>query len=256
MTAGTRAPGDFCWVNIMTPEPAKALNFFGAVLGWTFTEMPGMGYGVKAGGLDIGGLFDVVSPRTPNGMPPVIGIMMKAVNADATGAKIKSLGGRADSAFDIPNAGRMAVCHDPNGAAFDIWQPNKMTGTAADTRAHGVPSWFETLTTDLDAATAFYTAAFGWTADVATMPGMTYTTFKLGDVPIAGMMQITPAMGADVHPHWGTYFCVHNVDIAASDAAKLGATIFIPPHPIPNIGRFAGLISPQGVRFYVIEYSV
>jgi predicted enzyme related to lactoylglutathione lyase len=255
MTTGTRAPGNFCWINLMTPEPAVARDFFAAVLGWTYTELPGMGHGVKAGGLDIGGLFDVVSARTPNGMPPMIGVMIKAANADATGEQVRSAGGRAEPAFDIMAAGRMAVCHDPNGAEFDVWQSKQMQGISADTRGHGVPSWFETITTDLDRATAFYTKVFGWTAEVATMPGMTYTTFKLGAEPIAGMMQIAPSMGADVHPHWGTYFCARDVDVAARDAAKLGATIFIPPHPIPNVGRFAGLISPQGVRFYVIQYS-
>ena len=255
MTTGIRGPGNFCWFNLMTPEPAKAREFFAAIFRWTYTEMPGMGHGVKAGGLDIGGLFDVVSARTPNGMPPVIGTMVKVASADATAKQVRALGGRAEDPFDIMTAGRMAVCHDPNGAEFDIWQANQMKGTSADSMHHGVPCWFETITSDLDRATAFYTKLFGWTPDVATMPGMTYTTFKLGAEPVAGMMQIAPAMGADVRPHWGVYFCVDDADVAARDAAKLGATIFIPPRPIPNVGRFAGIISPQGVRFYVLQHT-
>ncbi len=254
MTTGTRQAGDFCWINLMTPQTDKARDFFAAILGWTYTEMPGMGHGVKVGGVDIGGLFDVVSPRTPNGMPAMIGVMVKTDGADGTADKIRSLGGKAENAFDIMDAGRMSVCHDPNGAEFDVWQPKNMKGTSVDNRAHGAPTWFETITSDLDRANAFYTALFGWTADVAVMPGMTYTTFKLGDLPVAGMMQISLEMGSDVRPHWGVYFCVKSVDVAAADSARLGGTVFIPPRPIPNIGRFCGIISPQGVRFYCIEY--
>ena len=31
----------------------------------------------------------------------------------------------------------MAVCHDPNGAEFDIWEPKAMPGTDADSSLHG-----------------------------------------------------------------------------------------------------------------------
>lgn len=55
----------------------------------------------------------------------------------------------------------MAVCFDPNGAEFDVWQPGRSTD--ADTSHHGVPNWFETITTDVDRAATFYAELFGWT---------------------------------------------------------------------------------------------
>ena len=39
---------------------------------------------------------------------------------------------------------------DPNGAEFDVWEPRKHLGTDVDSRLHGAPSWFETMTTDVD----------------------------------------------------------------------------------------------------------
>lgn len=44
MTTGVRGPGEFCWINMLTPEPAKAREFFGSRLDWTSTEIPGMGH--------------------------------------------------------------------------------------------------------------------------------------------------------------------------------------------------------------------
>lgn len=253
MAVGIRKPGEFCWINILSPEPAKACDFFAKVLGWTYFDMSGMGYGIKVKGKDIGGLFDLAGPNTPPGTPPVIGVMVRVESADKTVEKIKTLGGSAKPAFDIMESGRMAVCFDPNGAQFDIWESKKAAMTEADTAWHGVPSWSETITSDVEKAKKFYTALFGWTAEGTPMPGFDYTVFSLGQDKVAGMMPIQPEMGK-IPPHWGTYFTVDNVDESVKVAKAAGATIHIEPMDIPQVGRFAMIVSPQGVSFYVITY--
>ena len=249
----TRSPGEFCWINMITPQPADARAFFGTVLGWTFFEMPGMGYGMRVGGRDIGGLFDLNGPNTPPGTPAYVGVMIKVENLESTSAHIIALGGTARPPMEIGPSGRMAVCHDPNGAEFDLWQPLTMHGTDVDASLHGAPSWFETITTDDAGATAFYTSLFGWTPQLTSMGTFSYTSFMLNGAPVAGMMPRQPDMG-DMPPDWRVYFSVDDADAAAATAAAHGGTICVPPSDIPNIGRFAGIISPQGVMFYVITY--
>jgi uncharacterized protein len=251
MATGIRKAGDFCWINILTPEPAEAMEFFAKVLDWTYFEMPGIGHGMQVDGRNIGGLFDLNGPSCPPGIPPCIGVMVKVDGIDETCERVVALGGSVKQTCDIGEQGRMAVCHDPNGANFDIWEPGKMPGTDADSSVHGSPSWSETLTTDVDKAREFYTSLFGWTADVKHMPGMDYTVFRNGGTDIAGLMAIPHP---DIPPHWGTYFSVNDADEAARTAESLGGTLFVPPMDIPEIGRFCGIISPQGVRFYVIKY--
>jgi uncharacterized protein len=251
MAIGIRKTGDFCWINIVTPRPAEAMEFFAQVLGWTYFEMPGIGHGMQVGGRNIGGIFDIDGPGCPPDMSPVIGVMVKVENADDVCEKIVLLGGTARPAFDIGEQGRMAVCHDPNGCEFDIWEPKKMLGTDADSSLHGSPSWSESLTTDVGKAREFYSNLFGWMAEVKQMPGMEYTVFRNGGMDIAGLMAIPQP---DIPPHWGTYFTVNDTDEAAKTAEGLGATLFVPSMDIPGIGRFCGIISPQGVRFYAIQY--
>ena len=90
MTTRIRNPGEFCWINMLTPQPTEACAFFEKLLGWSYAEIPGMGYLIKVGGSDIGGLFDLNSPQTPKGTPPLIGVMVEVENVDATAEKIKS----------------------------------------------------------------------------------------------------------------------------------------------------------------------
>jgi len=253
MPNGTRRTGEFCWINMLTPRPAEARRFFGELLDWTYFEIPGIGHGVKVAGRDIGGLFDLAGPNTPKGTPPLIGVMVKVESADAACAQVTSLGGTSKPAFDIMDQGRMAVCFDPNGAEFDVWEPKKMLGTDADSSQHGAPSWFEAMTTDVDRAVKFYSGLFGWIPEVIPMAGANYTTFKLGAARVAGMFQITPRVG-ELRPHWTTYFTVRDAEETARQAVELGAKLCMTMKSVPGDRLFCGITSPQGVSFRVVQY--
>ena len=257
MSKGTRQSGEFCWINMITPQPKEARAFFVALLGWTYFEIPGMGHGVEVAGHKIGGLFDLDGPNTPKrNIEAAIGVMLKVDSAPMRPARRSaSLGRKTKPPFDVMDQGRMAVCFDPNGAEFDVWEPKKNDGTDVDTSLHGAPSWFETLTSDVDRASAFYAGLFGWTPETTTpMPGVEYTHFKHGNEYVAGMMQLTPQMRT-TQPHWGTYFTVRDADETAREAVKLGAKLCVPSQDIPGVGRFGGITSPQGVVLYVIKYA-
>jgi len=40
LAKGTRSTGDFCWINMLTPQPAAAREFFSKLFGWTPEAMP------------------------------------------------------------------------------------------------------------------------------------------------------------------------------------------------------------------------
>lgn len=254
MTTGTRPVGDFCWINILTARPTEARDFFAALLGWTYVEMPGMGHRIQVGGRDVGGLFDLEAPNTPPGARATIGVMLKVENADATCDRVRDLGGAARTPFDVGEAGRMAVCHDPTGAEFDVWEPKRMQGTDADSDAHGAPSWFEAQTSDVDAASAFYTDLVGWRPVEMGSPEAPYVDFQLDGRDVAGMMALRAETGG-ARPAWWTYFTVRDVDAAVRDAAARGGQVVVPPYDIAGVGRMATLRSPQGVSFAVVRYE-
>jgi predicted enzyme related to lactoylglutathione lyase len=253
MTRGTRKPNQFCWINILTPNPPEARAFFGEILGWSYVELPGIGHLIQVGGHDIGGLFDVVSPRTPEGTAPTIGVMIKVEDVDAMSARVTTLGGEGRPAFDIGDSGRMSVCFDPSGAEFDLWQPKKMHGTDVDDARRGAPFWFELMTIDFDRATEFYAKLLGWTAQVLPlpMPDAKYAVFGLAGAPVAGALSITPRMG-QFATHWRTYFTVDDLETTMHRAVELGARIDMAIRAVPG-GRICGLTSRQGIEFCLSE---
>jgi len=107
--------------------------------------------------------------------------------------------------------------------------------------------WYELMTTDTNAAKAFYNKVAGWGSQDVPMPGMTYTLLKLGDSQVAGLMnQPEEAKKMGAPPSWIGYVYANNVDATVDRIKELGGTVYVPPSDIPNIGRFAVVADPQG----------
>jgi uncharacterized protein len=122
-------------------------------------------------------------------------------------------------------------------------------------KQHGAFSWCELMTTDTNAAKAFYTKLFGWETEDMSMPEMTYTVVKVEGKGIGGIMSI-PKGAQDMQPKWGAYVTVDDVDQTARTAEQLGAKLCMPPRDIPNVGRFCVIEDPQGAVICAITYKM
>ena len=107
--------------------------------------------------------------------------------------------------------------------------------------------WYELMTTDTEAAKAFYGSVVGWGAQAAPMPNTAYILFQVGTTAVAGLMTLPEqarSMGAP--PRWLGYVAVEDVDATADQATGLGGAEHVPPTDIPSVGRFAVIADPQG----------
>ena len=121
-------------------------------------------------------------------------------------------------------------------------------------RQHGAFSWCELMTTDMDAAKAFYGRLFGWESEETAMPGMMpYTVLKPSGQPAGGIMAMPPETQG-MPPAWGVYVTVDDVDLTARTAEELGGRLLVPPRDIPNVGRFCVIQDPQGAVISAITY--
>lgn len=117
------------------------------------------------------------------------------------------------------------------------------------TQTHGLPCWYELSAGDIAAAQAFYSAILNWTVTDSGTPGMDYRIASAGQAMVAGMMQAEAGQPLA----WTTYFAVNDCDATAAQATSLGATVAMPPADIPDTGRFAVLIDPQGATFGLLQ---
>ena len=55
--------------------------------------------------------------------------------------------------------------------------------------------WYELMTSDVEAAAAFYAKVVGWSMAGSGMPGMDYTLAKVGERQVAGLTSFPPDVG-------------------------------------------------------------
>ncbi len=118
---------------------------------------------------------------------------------------------------------------------------------------HGHFVWYELLTTDVEAAQAFYGKVAGWGARDASTPGLPYTIWTAGSTDVAGLMSL-PEEGRrkGATPRWVGYVAVDDIDATAERIRRLGGAIYVPPTD-SNIGRISIVADPQTATFALVE---
>ena len=110
--------------------------------------------------------------------------------------------------------------------------------------------WHELMTTDPQAAGAFYSKVLPWKTQPSGMPD--YTLWVSGKTQAGGLMaQPESARQAGAPPSWLVYVGTADVDATAAAAERLGGRVLKAAADIPNVGRFAVLSDPQGAAFAI-----
>lgn len=114
--------------------------------------------------------------------------------------------------------------------------------------------WYDVMTPDPAAGTAFYTAVMGWTARDSGLPGTEYTILSANGTVVAGLMRLTDetkAMG--VPPCWTGYIGSADVDADVARLIEAGGAPRRPTADIPGVGRYAVVADPHGAVFILFK---
>lgn len=121
---------------------------------------------------------------------------------------------------------------------------------------HGDYIWYELLTSDADAAEAFYGKVVDWDFASSGQPGMDYRIIKAPGHDVGGMMAITQEMAAHgARSTWLGYVAVDDVDTSVARIVEHGGSVMMPAMDIPEVGRIAMVADRQGAPFYVMRPS-
>jgi predicted enzyme related to lactoylglutathione lyase len=247
-------PGSFCWPELATSDQKAGTAFYTKLFDWAQHDNdmgPAGVYTVfKMRDRDVAAAASLRPEEKQHGVPAHWNTYISVANADAAVKRAQELGAKILApAFDVMDAGRMAVIADPTGAVFQVWQANRTVGTRIQGEA-GALCWTELYTRDTGAAEKFYSQMFGWSSKTGGTPP--YTELNLAGKGIGGMMAIQPEWG-QMPPNWAPYFQVIDCDASAAKAKSLGANIGVKPNDIDNVGRFAMIADPQGAMFAIFQ---
>jgi uncharacterized protein len=243
-------PGVPCWVDLLAPDPAATIGFYGEVLGWEFDGPgPGQYYVAQTRGRDVAGVG-----AQPPGVPTAWNTYVSVASAEQAVEAAAGAGGQVLVApFDVLPAGSVAVIADPSGAALGLWEPRDRQGAQLVNEAS---AWAMSMlhTPDPEGCEAFYGEVFGWESEAFGPPGV--TLFRLpgyvgGEPQQPVPRDVVAAMApADGEPYWSVDFWVDDADSVADRAAALGGTVVAPPSDASGM-RQAVLADPAGAAFSV-----
>jgi uncharacterized protein len=240
-------PGTPCWVDTLQREPLAALDFYGPLFGWAFSEPGPGGYVVaRLDGRDVAGIGAL-----PTDGPAIWSTYIRVEDAAAELAGATRLVGPLDAA----PAGRLTALADPTGAAFCVWEPGEREGAQLVNEPN---TWLMSSlhTPDPVAASAFYGAAFGWQAEsmgavtLFRLPG--YVGGHAEQALPRDMVAVMAPPDPQVPPHWNVNFRVDDADAIAARAAELGGSVMMAPADGGGF-RSAVLSDPQGGVFSISQ---
>ena len=112
--------------------------------------------------------------------------------------------------------------------------------------------WFELITSDIDAACAFYQPLLGWTTYDFPNGTDRYAIQEAEGQGVAGFMRLPQHI---THPFWIGYIGTPDREAALSRWTAGGGTIQRQPWEIPSVGRLAVVKDPQGTPVALIQGS-
>jgi uncharacterized protein len=244
--------GTPCWVDLMTSDVGAALSFYGDLFGWQLTVG-----GPETGGYamaELGGRAVAGIGPIPQGQqfPPSWTTYLAVTDAAATAGTVTAAGGTVlTPAFDVLDAGTMAVVQDPTGGVFGLWQAGRHFGAAVANEPNTL-TWNELVTRDYQVAKDFYAAVFGYTYTEIGDENFQYCTIEVEGNTVGGLGGLPAEVPAEVPAHWRLYFAVDDADAAISKAVELGGSVLRPAEDMPY-GRWGDVADAQGATFSLLK---
>lgn len=245
--------GRFVWYELITTDPQAAQSFYSNVIGWSTAPFEGgeMPYTLWMNGqAPVGGVMEIPQEARAQDVPPHWIAYVEVDDVDAAAGKAAKLGGAIlVEPRDVPNVGRFAILHDPQGAAIAIHHSDQSTVPNDEPRV-GEFSWHELATTDHEAALDFYSKLFGWKeTDSMDMGEMgTYQMYGKSGQTLGGMFNKSQDMPGP--PSWLYYTTVDDIDGTVEKVREKGGQVLNGPMEVPG-GKIAQCLDPQGAMFAV-----
>ena len=238
--------GTPCWIDVSVPDLDAARLFYEGLFGWN----------MLGGSPEYGGYLNCakndrlaagIGPKMMPDAPTAWTVHFATSDVDAAAERVGAHGGQVRMGpLDVMDLGRLALCSDPSGATFGLWQAGSHLGVGVANEPASL-IWTEQLSGSSEANLAFYGAVFGWEFHDMSSCDLQYSTFASEGRDIGGVGEYG-AGEAERPPQWWVYLAVDDTDEAVDRVVKLGGSVLRPPADSPY-GRLAMVADNQGASF-------
>jgi len=249
---GVTRHGAMIWRDLVTPDPAAAISFYGELFGWTFEPLGDTGYTLALlDGQPVAGILD--AQRT--GRPVRSALWLHAISVPDVRNTVRDVvasGGKVHfKPSMLAGRGRVAVVEDVEGALFQV--VTSSSGDPAD-REPALNDWLwaELLAEDTERAAAFYRTVFGFEVASGVEGDPSYRTL-LADGKARAAILTNPF--EDTRSAWIPFVRVDDVAAALARCEAKGGRVVVAPDPSRRRGNLALVLDPSGAPLALQTWS-
>ncbi|HEY0165495.1 MAG TPA: VOC family protein [Jatrophihabitans sp.] len=241
--------GTPCWVDLSVEDIGAARLFYQSLLGWDIQDSPPE-YGGYLNCVKNGRLTAGIGPKMMPEEPAGWLTHFATSDVEASAERVSAHGGQVMMGpLDVMELGRMAICADPSGARFGLWQAGSHAGLGV-VNEPGAVIWTEQMSRTFEPDLAFYSGVFGWEFHEMEAEGFRYASFVSQDRDIGAVGEYG-AEDLELPAQWWVYLAVDDTDAAVDQVVKLGGGVLRPPADSPY-GRLATVTDNQGASFRLL----
>lgn len=240
-------PGTPIWVDLQAVDQPAACAFYRALFGWELSAAS-----TETGGYSVAALRGVpvaaIGPLPKGVERPTWTVYFTVTDVAASAAAAAAAGGAVllPPGELVPGV-LLTLVADPAGAVLGLWQKERDSPWLRD--EPGAADWFELITPDTASAYSFYEAVLGVGVSEMRVGEVPYGLLDVGETSVAGVMAAEPGSPA----HWRLYVNVADLDAAVARVTELGGAVVSAPLAAAGVGRWAGVLDPQGAAFFLLE---
>ncbi len=253
--SGEHHAGKLAFAELVTPDLVAAERFYESLFGWSFqniTTEAGFFGQASLNGQTVAGILQ--RPLHPGRRPSWISFIATADMDKAAAVAVQNGAKLLLRPQSLAHLGQGAVLADPQGAVFAMLASD--SGDPPDVLADpGDWIWSSLVTTDPQAAAAFYGTVFGDAVFPLPDPGDARHLILASDGYARASVNPIPATWTNGRPRWVSYVRVDDADATAARVTALGGRVVLPPRLDRHGGKIALVADPAGALFGLLEWS-
>jgi len=240
-------PGKFVWHDLLTPDVAAAMKFYGELFDWSF-EQQGRYTVILNKGHQVGGMVEIKSEAGKEAEGLWLA-SMSVSNVDRATDYIKAQGGIVHKGpLDMEKRGRGVLISDPQGAQLALL--HAAGGDPADAEpAIGDWLWNEIWSNVPQATLGFYQALGEYDSSIE---GNNYRILKSEGKWRAGIRHV---FKEDLKIRWVPAVRVADPEAITDKVENLGGVVWVRPGEPPSDGDIALISDNTGTLLMVQRWS-